>query len=295
MRAIILSLFFAITGVLAQAETLTLGSVNDNVRKHLDRFAPLAAYLERELADHGITEVAISVLPTSQDMVEALSTDRVDLFFDSPLVAARVAREAGAEPFLRRWKRGVGSYHSLIIVPTDSPLQSIEDLVGRRIGFQDPDSTSGFLLPLDMVLQAGLDVIELPDREADFSSNSLGYVFTQDDKNTVLWLAKGWIDAAATDPRGFAMLENARPGQYRALAQSMEVPRQVVIARKGLSPELAEIIKQKLIALKDSDEGKKIMKKFHKTTRFDEFPDGVEATFAPIYALLSRLEVLRPY
>ena len=36
--------------------------------------------------------------------------------------------------------------------------------------------------------------------------------------------------------------------------------------------------------------GQQALKAFQKTTRFDRFPAGVEATFAPIHAMLDRLD-----
>lgn len=273
----------------ASAEVLVLGSVNDNVRKHVKLFEPMAEHLEKELAEDGISEVRISVLPDSDAMAAALREGRVDLYFDSPLVAARVAREAGAEPILRRWKRGVATYHSIIIVPAASKLRTLEDLVGHKVGFQDPDSTSGFLLPMGMILGRNLSAVEIAEPHDDVREDAISYIFTRDDKNTILWLSRGIVDAAATDPDHFARLQNAFPDKYRILARSMEVPRQVVVRRTGMDPDLLAAVVDELKAMGDTEKGRETLLKFHKTTRFDSFPNGVEATFAPIYDLLDAL------
>ncbi len=273
----------------ASAEVLVLGSVNDNVRKHVKRFTPMAEYLEQGLAEHGVTEVQISVLPSSAAMEAALADGRVDLYFDSPLVAAKIARNSGGVPFLRRWKRGVGTYHSVIVVPADSAIQSLPDLVGHKIGFQDPDSTSGFLLPMGLILAQNLPVREVAGYQVPTPEDAVGYLFSKDDKNTILWLSRGWIDAAATDPNGFSKLEVAFPGAYRVIARSIEVPRQTVIRSADMGPALAAAVKELLIGLSDTEEGQAVLKKFHKTSKFDDFPDGVDATFAPIYELLDEL------
>lgn len=271
------------------ADELVLGSVNDNIRKHVDRFTPLAAHLQDALADAGVDKVRIVVLPTSAQMVDALYKAEVDLYFDSPLVAAHVARQAGAVPFLRRWKRGSATYHSVVIVRDDSDLRTIADLRGHKIGFQEPDSTSGFMLPMGLLLSAGMNPVELRSRDQPVQPDQVGYLFTNDDKNTTLWLARGWIDAAGTDPRGVEILERAHPGEFRVLAQSVDVPRQIVVARGGLSPELTDRLRTELHALEHSEEGAAILHHFHKTTRFDDFPEGVEETFTPIHDLLDDL------
>ncbi len=280
---------------LAGADTLTLGSVSDNVKKHLARFEPLAAYLADELADDGITSVEVRVLTSSSDMTRALADQEVDLFFDSPLVATSVADQAGGYPFLRRWKDGVATYHSLIIVPSGSDIETLDDLVGHRIGFQEPDSTSGFLLPAALMRRAALELHQLRDRDALLPPDEVGYVFTLDDKNTLTWLHRGWIDAAATDPDSFAELDAALPGQYRIIAQSVDVPRQIVVRGGHVSPALAERLAQVMTNMHLTEHGRTILEDFNETNRFDAFPDGIDATFEPIREVLSELRALDLY
>lgn len=273
----------------AHAETLTLGSVNDDIRKHIERFTPLAQYLERELADDGVTDVEISVLPNSQAMAEALRQGDVDLYFDSPLVATRVAQMAEAVPFLRRWKNGEATYHSVIIVPADSDMQTIDDLRGSVIGFQEPDSTSGYLLPVALLLEAELPLEHMHQDHQEPAENTVGYLFTGDDRNTALGLVRGTIDAGATDNQGFEALQVAQPDRFRALARSVEVPRQIVVRSAELDEALGSVISSTLRSMSDSPEGIQVMASFHNTTRFDDFPRGIEATFEPIHTILDEI------
>lgn len=288
LSSFILAFYIALSSA-ANAETLTLGSVNDNVKKHLARFAPLAEELQHQLAQDGITEVDILVLPSSEAMTEALRTGEVDLYVDSPLVAARVARDANGIPFLRRWKDGVGSYHSVILVRKDSGIESLQDLRGRRIGFQEPDSTSGFLLPAGLLRSEGITMRELITRNSSPGKDEVGYIFTGDDNNTVGWLYKGWIDAAATDPDGFAQLDAAAPGVFRVIARSIDVPRHAVIRRSGMDDKLVARLHEILTGMHETEHGRKVLQRFNDTTLFDEFPGGAEAAFQPIYQLLEDL------
>ena len=284
-------LVFGVFGAFdASARTLVLGSVSSNIKKHLARFQPMVDYLQVELSADGITDIQVAVLPSSDAMAEALREKRVDIFFDSPLVAAKVARSSNGEPFLRRWKHGIGSYHSVIMVRAKSDIHTTADLVGKRIAFQAPDSTSGFMLPAGMLRRQGMTLRELPSRAAKPRSGEIGYVFTKDDKNTLAWFYKGWVEAAATDPESFDDLAKIKPGAFRIIARSIDVPRQVVVRRHGIEPALAARIEAVLIAMEGTERGRDVMKRFSKTTRFDRFPDGVDATFNPIYDLLDQLE-----
>lgn len=283
------SLLFA---QLAAAEALVIGTLSDSIRNQIDHLTPLARYLEVKLKETGVTEVQIRVLSNSKQMALALAGGQVDLFIDSPLVIAKVAQESGATPFLRRWKEGVSSYHSVIVVPTDSPIETLRDLAGRRIGMEGVDSTSGFMLPALMIDAEGLTLEKLRNRTFKPASNNVGYLFTAADKNTAFWLVMGWVDAAATDYHSFLALNDARPGQFRVLASSPDVPRQVVSHRPDLAPELVAAISQVLIDMNDTKTGDSILKTLHNTRCFDLFPAGAAATFAPIFAMLDRFEDL---
>lgn len=68
----LLACIFLAAPAMTSAETLTLGSVSDNVKKHLARFEPLAAYLSNELGDDGITKVDVKVMSSSDEMITAI-------------------------------------------------------------------------------------------------------------------------------------------------------------------------------------------------------------------------------
>ncbi len=276
----------------ASAETLVIGVINRDIKKEMSRTEPLAAYLEADLADAGVTSVEVEVIPSPDAMARALTEGSVDVVFDSVLVAGQVALASGSQPFVRRWKGGVATYHSVILVPVASEMDTIEDLVGRRIGFEEPDSTSGFLLPAGLIRQAGLPLSELRSHQEAPPPGEVGYVFTDDDKNTLIWLMSGWIDAAATDPQRFAELDAAQPNTYRVLARSAEVPRQVGIHRGDLDPALVARLTEALSGMHQTGGGLEALGAFDETSRFDSFPDGVDATFAPIYDMLNELETL---
>ncbi len=49
-------------------------------------------------------------------------------------------------------------------------------------------------------------------------------------------------------------------------------------------------VERVLLAMEHDPAGREALQAFQKTARFDRFPDGVEATFAPILAMLAGLE-----
>ena len=83
---------------------------------------------------------------------------------------------------------GTTGYLSILTVRTDSPYQSLEDLKGESIAFADPNSTSGYIVPMVMLTKAGID----PDKYFGKTSFSGGH------EQSVIALLKGTYDAVYT-------------------------------------------------------------------------------------------------
>jgi phosphonate transport system substrate-binding protein len=275
----------------ARAETLVLGTVGMDVKARMSEHEGLALYLQKELASSGVDQVEVTILPTAAKMTEALRAGEVDIYFESPLVAAKMVQEGATVPMLRRWRKGVAEYWSEIVVPSDSSIRSLGDLRGRVIAFEDPDSTSGFMLPKAMLLERGLDV-EILKRPSDpVDPKKVGAVFTMSDKGSILMLFDRRVAAAATDPQYIKRVEGEQPGWLRSLARSINVPRHVVMRSVKMSEERAKRIAEILKGMNGTEEGRRVLQDFRETDRFDDFPGGIEATFAPLNAQLQLLEI----
>ena len=60
-----------------------------------------------------------------------------------------LAKADAVEPILTTVQTdGSTGYHSIMVARKDSGITKIEDLKGKKLGFADPDSTSGYLVPL---------------------------------------------------------------------------------------------------------------------------------------------------
>ena len=79
-------------------------------------------------------------------------------------------------------------YYSVMVARTDSGITSIEDLKGKHLGFADPNSTSGYLIPS----------IELPEQGIDMDSYFSETSFNGGHENNVLAVLNGDVDAGVT-------------------------------------------------------------------------------------------------
>jgi phosphonate transport system substrate-binding protein len=121
------------------------------------------------------------------DEVNALfPKGQIDLAFicTGPFAASR--EKFGFEALATPQVRGQPFYQSYLIVPKDSPYQSLEDLRGRVFAFTDPDSNTGAMVPRFWLAEVG----ETP--ESFFSKTT----FTCSHDNSILAVAKGPSDEA---------------------------------------------------------------------------------------------------
>lgn len=256
---------------------IVLGDISDDPGEVIEGTQPLADYLAAQLGDFGITAGHVKVAASADEMAQLLENGEVDVYFDSVYPATLVSDASGAQPILRRWRFGVEEYHTIIFASVESGITSVEELPGHMIALDNPFSTSGYLLPAVYLIEQDLNLVAKESHNDPVADGEVGFVFSYDDENTLQWVLSGLVAVGATDDYHY---EVAFPPEARekliALAETESVPRQVAVARPGIDPELLEAVKQILITAHESEEGQAALEPFQ-TSRFDEFPEGIEA------------------
>ncbi|MDE5091456.1 MAG: phosphate/phosphite/phosphonate ABC transporter substrate-binding protein, partial [Trichodesmium sp. St18_bin3_1_1] len=107
----------------------------------VEKFEPMRAYMEKKLN----RPIKVFTATDYAGVIEAMRQDKVDIAWFGPLSYVLAEQEAGAEAFATgvRTKTGKSTYKSILVVPGDSTVQSIQDLKGKNVAFVDPASTSG--------------------------------------------------------------------------------------------------------------------------------------------------------
>lgn len=254
------------------AETLTLGSLSDTPSEEFAVFLPFAQYLASELKGQGIDNARVEVRRTHAEMAELMKAGEVDLFIDSSLSALKVQRLCGGDFLARRWKKGVSEYHSVVFVRAASPVQGLADLAGRSIAFEEPFSSSGYLLPAGEIHQAGLSLV--PDEQKP-PAGAVRFRFSNADENTLLWVLRGKTDAGAMAANRMTKLSAPVAGELRVVHSSRIIPYHVVVHRPGLADTLRIAIHERLLAMEHDQAGLRTLRVFEETTRFDDIPPEV--------------------
>lgn len=269
--------------------TIVLADISSNPDKKIKRFQPLADYLAAHLAEFGIGSGEVRIAPDLETMASWLAAGAVDICFDSLYPTLILSDQTGAQPILRRWKGGVGEYHTVIFALAEQGFDSVDDLRGEMVAFDEPASTSGYLVPLAYLLEAGLTPVEQPSVQAAIPDDIIGYTFSGDDENTIQWVISGRAAAGVIDSEEFKKLPEETLAAITILAETEAIPRQVAVVAPDMSPELVEAITTLLVELDETEEGQSVLEAF-KTSQFDAFPQGIEATLADMRAMYDRVQ-----
>ena len=267
-----------------RAETLTIATISSNPVEEIRLFQGFADYLAAHLKADGIDAVKVMVATDISEMVELLKSKQADLFVDSSVTALVVNTLSGSDFLVRRWKKGRGKYRSVIFTLKESALTSLDDLKGKIIAYEEPFSTSGFMLPILALQQHGLISAPLNNFRSAAMVGQVGYVMAYDNGTQVTWLERGHVQAAAMAEKDFLKFRKTTLKPFRVIYTTAYVPYHVISHRQGLKRGLVDRIRTILMTANQSETGKKVLKEFERTTQFDEIPDDLRArveTFKP--------------
>ncbi len=255
------------------AKPLFFGRVfDDPVRAIRDR-QEFVDYLAKKLAPLGITGGKIIVVEKLHLLAQALRDGQVDLFHDSVVPTLVLAKRAGALPLLRQWKYGEADYKGLIVVKKASGINSLADLMGKVIAFEEPHSTSATVLPRMLLEAKKLKLMHIQSPGTTVRPDTIGYSYGSDG-NAVNVLITGRADAATTIHREFDRLKPEIRESLRILDSTIAVPRNLVSFRRDIDPKLLKEIKEVLLTMDKDPEGQGVLKRSQNTTKFDEVPTG---------------------
>lgn len=280
--------------------TISIGRVSDDPKKHYPPCEAFINYLAKELHPFGIREGKVVLTRTNQEFIEKIKAGEVDLITETPMSSLLYEELAGTKILLRRWKKGSAMYHSVIFTRKDSGVNTLEDLKGRKVAFEDPGSTSSYLLPRARFKQLGIPLVELKSFDDPVPPDKVGYLFAWGEVNLSHWVHRGRVDAGALSSEEFLEADEV-PEEYlpdfKVLYESVRVPRNLISVRPGLDPKLVEAVREILLNMKETEEGRRVMRKFNKTGNFDELIGGPEVALAEMRELYEFLkeDILKGY
>ena len=269
---------------------LTIGSVSLNPAAEHDVFRPLADYLAARLASVGIGRGRVVVVDSLSTMVNELDAGKVDIYIDSPFPVGFVVQHSDTKVLLRRFKRGVEAYRSVLFARADRDIESLAELRGRVIAFGEPFSTTGYLLPKAALVSDGFELVNFEDPAATVPDDEIGYVFSNDAENTMVWVLKDKVSAGAVNEDYYEALAGSRIGELKMLYRSQAVPRNIVCARGDLDPDVVRAVVGVLLGMDEDISGREVLNSFEQTSRFEIFSEGGQRALVGVIELLPFVE-----
>lgn len=248
---------------------LTIGLVPEQgIFNQKKRYEPLLAYLSQKLG----APVEIKTLPSYGNVIENFHDLGLDGAFFGSLTGAVAISKLGVEPLARpQYADGSSTYYGMVFVRKDSGIRSAEDMHRKRMVFVDRATTAGYLLPLNYFKTIGINDYKKWFQEYYFSGTHEGAINDVLNGIADIGAAKNTIfyQMSATDDRVL--------NELKVLSTSPHVPANSLAVRHDLPDEVKRALKQQLLTIHQSKEGRLILNamdidKFIETTVDDYQP-----------------------
>ncbi|WP_186388062.1 phosphonate ABC transporter substrate-binding protein [Stappia sp. TSB10P1A] len=156
---------------------------------------------------------------------------------------------------------GSFSYHSIGFARKDSGIASLEDMKGKKFGFGDPNSTSGYLIP-------SIEIPQITGASMDNGAYFGEVVFTGGHEQTIVAVKNGDVDGGVTWADGQGEWEDGyNSGALRKAVdaglvdmndlveiwRSKPIPEGPIVLRRALPADVKEKVTQLLKDLHGKD------------------------------------------
>jgi ABC-type phosphate/phosphonate transport system substrate-binding protein len=261
------------------ANTIRLGLVSEiNKTAIEEHFRDFVRYVSRRIAPGSEADAKVVVVPTPFEMAKLLEQRRVDFYFESVYPSYTINYVHGAgKAILRRWKGGAAEYQSLIFTKRDGGIKQLADLRGKMIVFEDPGSTSGYLMPKLFLSRNGYKLVEKKSYDPNAAPTDIQYSFGYLRSKLIEAVLTQEAAAGAISDDDYNGLDEKRKSQMTILAQTEILPRHLVSVRSDLAPQTVGRLNDLLVSMHDDPEGQRILNKTDHTTKFDALPGGEAA------------------
>ncbi|MDQ0215150.1 phosphonate transport system substrate-binding protein [Oikeobacillus pervagus] len=228
-----------------------------------DTLEAKAKPLEKLLSDQLGIPVKVSVSTDYNTIVEAMKSNKVDIGFLPPTAYVIAKEQEAADILLQAQRYGVNddgtptdelvdSYKSIFVVRADSGIKSIEDLKGKKIGYQNVTSSAGFVWPAATLMEAGIHPLD-----------DMKPVTLKGHDQAIISLLNGDIDVAVT----FQDARNIVAKDYKTVFKDTKIikftepiPNDTITVRPEISDDMKEKIKEAFIAIGQDEKGQSIIR-----------------------------------
>jgi phosphonate transport system substrate-binding protein len=215
----------------------------ENAAEITRRWAPIIAQLEKDIR----VKVKYVTATDYRGTIEALKFKKAELGHLGPksYVEAATNNYANVEPIAQlQLANGSLGYRSCLIVHGESDMFSPEDTAGKTFAFNDPNSTSGYLVPSAFFLM---------EMAIDPQKHFAKVIFSGSHEASILAVANRKVEVASTNLPDLQQLtrEGKVPrGGLRVIWVSKLIPNDPIVVRKDLPASLKSAVQESLVSMK---------------------------------------------
>jgi phosphonate transport system substrate-binding protein len=220
--------------------------------------------LKRELSNNLSTRVGVGIFPSYIDVVEALHYGAIDIAYMGPLTYTLSKFRSNTEALMTSIVNDDPCYESVIITSSDSHLDSIEDVIkdskNLGIAFTNLHSTSGYLIPSNMLIKAGVfrSIYDHDFKKAEFALTH-DMVATMVQQNQI---HIGALDSVRL--KGFIDNKIINPDKIRIIWRSEKLFQYPWVVNSQISSSTKDKLREVFFNIKDEN----ILKAFGNADKF---------------------------
>jgi phosphonate transport system substrate-binding protein len=216
----------------------------DKATEMYKRFTPLLETLQDAVGKrlNRSTDIGLTIFKSYDDAIDALVDGKVDFVHFGPAsyITAK-ARRPGIELLAMEHENGEKRFKGVIFVAKDSPIQTLEDLRGKRFAFGDKNSTIGRYLVQATLVDNNI-----------FAKDIAGYpnlTYLERHDQVASAVEHGDFDAGSVKFSTFKKSNEKNTLRQIATFDNVTKP---LVAREGLDRAVFAAIQQSLFEFKDA-------------------------------------------
>jgi len=207
-----------------------------------ERYKPLLDLLSHELKH----PVKVQSVDKYADLEKGLAQDKYDLAFIHPAHIGLRAVKSG-NYFGLCTAQGYTDYRARVLVQKNSPLKSLQDLKGKKIGVPSMESITTVMFIANL-------------QQMNFSRPEKSLTATRYQDAVPFMIENGFVDAGVTGSGAVAKQWQEKGG--RVLGETKPIPIKQFLASKKLSEADRLKIQNLMLSLSGSESGKAVLTKF---------------------------------
>ncbi|HEX6002988.1 MAG TPA: PhnD/SsuA/transferrin family substrate-binding protein [Burkholderiales bacterium] len=204
-----------------------------------EKFEPLAEVIGKALHRN----VKVLLVPAYDDVRAGLARQDYDLAFIHPAHVAMAEVKVGRYRSIA-WTSGYTDYSVSLLAKADEPIKDLKELRGRKLVTPDPDSITAAMVRAML-------------RAQDLRPGDLKILTTRYQDAVPFYLEYGFAQVGATAANSVVKLWTDKGG--KVVLRSRGVPIKQFIASSRLAPDVREKIRDVLINLAQSEQGRRAL------------------------------------